>query len=386
MPCDQEEQDRLAIQHQVFLHVLKGNLTTTIVTPNTRRILDLGTGPGDWAVAMAKQYPHAEVVGVDIAVWDLETTEGDSGGGRVTWELDDLDVWSIEAGVDDHGMLENYDPVQDPTHRGPVEQPVRLRSKESQLRLKSLLQQRQPETNLQTPPEFDGHEFSDLSILEPEEQPGWNFSQPFDLIHLRNMKGSFSYWEEVYAEIYKHLRPGGHVEVADYEVLPPEILIQKPDGNTDENQRPPGSGTKEPPLPAVRKLYKAMMEASFISGRPLGTFYMHRTFLEEAGFKDIRTTQVNVPVGQWPKDEEQKQVGKMFLVVLMESFEPHLLRLATKYGDSEKRWTAEEVRALTEQAKKEILELSEMGAKEQDKGWCATFKWITGRKPFYENC
>jgi SAM-dependent methyltransferase len=305
-----------------------------------------------------------------MAVWDLETTEGDSGGGRVTWELDDLDVWSLEADIDElSSMLEKYDPLEDPTHREPAEQPSRMRSKDSR-------QQTQP----QTPSGYDPQE--SLLVLESEDQPGWNFGLPFDLIHLRNMKGSFSYWEEVYAEIYKHLRPGGHVEVADYEVLPPEMLNQKSgDSVSDaENAGTSHSQSTNYSLPTVRKLYLAMMEASFKSGRPLGTFYMHRSFLEDAGFKDIRTTQVNVPVGQWPEDEEQKKVGKMFLVVLMESFEAHLMRLATKYGDSEKRWTAEEVRDMVEVAKKEILELSEVGRDVKEKGWCATFKWIVGRK------
>jgi hypothetical protein len=124
-----------------------------------------------------------------------------------------------------------------------------------------------------------------------------------------------------------------------------------------------------------------MMQASYKSGRPLGTFYMHPTYLEDAGFKDIRTTQVNVPVGQWPDNEEQRKVGKMFLVILMESLEPHSMRLLTRYGDAERIWTAEEVRETIELAKKEILDWSEGLVNERRReGWCANFKWIVGRK------
>jgi 2-polyprenyl-3-methyl-5-hydroxy-6-metoxy-1,4-benzoquinol methylase len=79
MPCiympdgDYAMQDLLALQHQIFVHALEGKLTTTRLLPSTRRILDLGTGPGHWAIAMARQY-NAEVVGIDMVEWDLDTT------------------------------------------------------------------------------------------------------------------------------------------------------------------------------------------------------------------------------------------------------------------------------------------------------------------------
>ncbi|KAG8911089.1 hypothetical protein FRC00_007083 [Tulasnella sp. 408] len=31
------------------------------------RVLDLGTGSGKWAIDMAKEFPHADVLGVDLA-------------------------------------------------------------------------------------------------------------------------------------------------------------------------------------------------------------------------------------------------------------------------------------------------------------------------------
>lgn len=375
LPCDQAEQDRLAIQHQVFLQALKGKLTTTPITHHTRRVLDLGTGPGDWAVDMAKHYPHLEVVGVDMAVWDLDATEGDTCSGRVTWELDDLDVWGVDADMDELiSRLDQYDPFHDVTHRNPTgtetHPPARRQNSQTQL-------QPQAHPLHDTNTAASSSNFLEPSVLESEARPGWNFSSPFDLIHLRNMKGAFGYWDEVYAEIYKNLRPGGYVEVADYEVLPPDLLNR---GIADENSETPYH------LPTVRKLFLTMMEASFKAGRPLGLFYMHKTFLEDAGFKDVRTTAyVNVPVGQWPEDEEQKRLGKMFLVVLMESLEAHLLRLATKWGDRERVWTEQEVREHIELAKAEILEWrggeGGGGMDVKIKGWCAGFRWVVGRKP-----
>jgi SAM-dependent methyltransferase len=67
MPNDDEEQTRLTINHQAFLSVLDGRLTLGRIAPGVTRILDIGTGPGDWAIAVGEQYPDAEVVATDIS-------------------------------------------------------------------------------------------------------------------------------------------------------------------------------------------------------------------------------------------------------------------------------------------------------------------------------
>ncbi|KAF2240320.1 S-adenosyl-L-methionine-dependent methyltransferase [Trematosphaeria pertusa] len=355
MPCDQPEQDRLALQHQVYLLALKGKLTTTRITSATRRILDLGTGPGYWAVAMAQQYPHAEVVGVDMAVWDIETTEAVAPNARVTWEIDDLDVWGVEPELDDVTLrLERYNPYRDHANREPLDSPAKQKTKAS-------------DSQTHTQPHTPSDPSFDLYSLEPEVQPGWHFSDTFDLIHMRSMKGVFAYWEGVYDEIYKNLSPGGWVEIADYDMTMPSLEEM--------------AGIEEFPFPALRKLYLGVMQASFKSGRPIGTYYMHPTYLEDAGFKDVQTTYVNVPIGQWPEDEEQRKIGKLFLVSVMEMLEANLLRLLTVWGDAEKIWSVEEVKDEIERGKKEILEWSR-GPDRQGKteGWCASFKWIVGRK------
>lgn len=67
MPSDEAEQTRLAVSHQAFLLLLDGRLTLARVQDDIKRILDIGTGPGDWAVAMGEQYPNAEIIATDIS-------------------------------------------------------------------------------------------------------------------------------------------------------------------------------------------------------------------------------------------------------------------------------------------------------------------------------
>lgn len=346
-------------QHQIFVHALQGRLTTTILMPSVRRILDLGTGPGHWAVAMAQTHSRAEVVGIDMVQWDLDTTEAVMGSADVTWEIDDLDVWGVEAHTENlNPPLSNFDFYRDMTHRTPIHSPPK--SPETAEFSKSITH---PETSVESL-------LIDPRHLAPGPEPGWHFSEPYDLIHLRNMKGAFGHWEEVYAEIHKSLSPGGWIELADWDMG----AVPAPTSSSDPTSFP---------VPTLRKLYASMMEASFKSGRPLGLFYMHPSYLEEAGFTDIQTTHVNVPIGQWAGSEEQRRIGKLMLVVVMEGFEASLLRLLTRFGDQERVWSADEVRECVGRAQAEVAEWVERSERGEVEGWCASFKWITGRKSWH---
>ena len=67
MPCDEQEQTRLAITHQCFTAILNGQLSFQSIPRGVRRILDVGTGTGDWACAAAERFPTAEVIATDIS-------------------------------------------------------------------------------------------------------------------------------------------------------------------------------------------------------------------------------------------------------------------------------------------------------------------------------
>ncbi|EGZ67772.1 S-adenosyl-L-methionine-dependent methyltransferase, partial [Neurospora tetrasperma FGSC 2509] len=66
MPNDKIEQDRLDLQHAVFMRMLKGKFGLAPVT-NPQSVLDIGTGTGIWAIEFAIQNPAAHVVGTDLS-------------------------------------------------------------------------------------------------------------------------------------------------------------------------------------------------------------------------------------------------------------------------------------------------------------------------------
>ncbi|KAF8471771.1 putative TAM domain methyltransferase [Kalaharituber pfeilii] len=66
MPNDEREQDRLDLYHHIFLSLMGGKLYTAPIE-NPKRILDVGTGTGIWAIDMADEHPQAEIIGTDLS-------------------------------------------------------------------------------------------------------------------------------------------------------------------------------------------------------------------------------------------------------------------------------------------------------------------------------
>nr|BBH93662.1 hypothetical protein KTA_18610 [Thermogemmatispora argillosa] len=64
LPKDLGEVNRLDFQHYALRAALRGNYLAPIGQP--RRILDVGCGTGQWAFELARQFPHAEVIGLDL--------------------------------------------------------------------------------------------------------------------------------------------------------------------------------------------------------------------------------------------------------------------------------------------------------------------------------
>ncbi|KAH6965500.1 S-adenosyl-L-methionine-dependent methyltransferase [Fusarium venenatum] len=118
MPNDDIEQWRMAIQHQVFMHVLDGGLTLAPIQ-NPSHILDVGTGTGEWAIKMAELQPQCEVVGTDIAA----IAETKSVPMNVFFEIEDAEDWDRHPDIYDlihfrlmEGAFRNWSFVYDNTY------------------------------------------------------------------------------------------------------------------------------------------------------------------------------------------------------------------------------------------------------------------------------
>ncbi|OAL22446.1 hypothetical protein AYO22_07004 [Fonsecaea multimorphosa] len=66
LPSDEQEINRLDLHHALMLWLLGGQLHLAPIGSQPQRVLDLGTGTGNWAVDFADLYPTAEVIGTDL--------------------------------------------------------------------------------------------------------------------------------------------------------------------------------------------------------------------------------------------------------------------------------------------------------------------------------
>ncbi len=61
------ELQRLRIQDQLITEEMGGSLPELSDLSAFKRVLDVACGPGDWALTLAQDNPHLEVVGIDIS-------------------------------------------------------------------------------------------------------------------------------------------------------------------------------------------------------------------------------------------------------------------------------------------------------------------------------
>ncbi|KAF8892535.1 S-adenosyl-L-methionine-dependent methyltransferase [Infundibulicybe gibba] len=88
LPADRDEVKRSELHHRMLQFVFGGRnyigpVKEALQFGEQRRVLDLGTGGGFWAIDMADEFPRAEVIGVDLAPI------------QPNFELCDLDQWNI---------------------------------------------------------------------------------------------------------------------------------------------------------------------------------------------------------------------------------------------------------------------------------------------------
>ena len=71
LPKDAEEDTRINFQHHALFHAI-GNHYLAPLSPPLPLILDVGTGTGIWASDMARLFPAATVVGIDLSALSFQ--------------------------------------------------------------------------------------------------------------------------------------------------------------------------------------------------------------------------------------------------------------------------------------------------------------------------
>jgi hypothetical protein len=274
-PNDEDEQLRMQIMHQVFLFLLKSQLTSVPLV-NPTKIIDIGTGTGDWVIGIGETFPDAEVIGTDLS--------------------------AIQPSA--------------------------------------------------VPPNVF------FEIFDAEDEDDWTYSQDFfDLIHFRIMAGSFRSWDKMYERAFTHLKPGGWIEVVDFD----------DQSNTFSKWFKKDS--------EMYKWYVALGEASVRSGKDAGPAHLDPERLSAAGFVDVKVTRHDLPMGVWPEEPEVRSTAKLWLVACLAGFESLSLRLLTR----DLGWEPEEVLRVCRNMETTLKALAM--DKEKAKGLSSSVKILIGRKP-----
>jgi SAM-dependent methyltransferase len=211
---------------------------------------------------------------------------------------------------------------------------------------------------------------TDLSPIQPDwvspnckfyvddVESEWTFGpdQALDYIHGRSMCGSIGDPPALYQSAYTHLKPGGWMEIQDFEAW--IWQIDDPEGRGITN---------------MTKWLGLLDEASAKVGKRINVVLEQKQHLIDAGFINVRDDVVavrsafnetmnvtllygtnihylQVPVGRWPKDKRLKELGMYQLEHMILSVEPYTLALFTRILG----WTVEECQILMALVKAEF--------------------------------
>ncbi|KAJ5492785.1 hypothetical protein N7539_001531, partial [Penicillium diatomitis] len=168
-------------------------------------------------------------------------------------------------------------------------------------------------------------------------QKPWTWKEPFDLIHIRQLLGSFTpdEWRDLYQQCFENLVPGGWIEQMEF-----DVRVRSDDASLPPNSVLAGWG-------------ETFISCAARAGRPLTTQETMRASIESVGFVDVHERLYKVPLGPWPKDQLLKEVGLLNLEHWKAGLEGNAMWLLTKFG-APHPWTKDEVELYLMEARKDL--------------------------------
>ncbi|KAF4611378.1 hypothetical protein G7Y89_g15635 [Cudoniella acicularis] len=174
-----------------------------------------------------------------------------------------------------------------------------------------------------------------LTFTKRDFESPWNGLglDSWDLIHMRMLNGSVSNWPDLYAKVFRHLKPvTGWLEHVEIDLVP----------RCDD-------GTLAPTSQLVNWA-RYVLDATLIQNMPLAYNTETRSMLEKVGFVNIQEQVIKVPFSPWPTDPHLKDIGRWYNLGLTQGLEALTLAPMTR----NRNWTKADVDRLVVDTKKEI--------------------------------
>ncbi|KAL6903028.1 S-adenosyl-L-methionine-dependent methyltransferase [Trichoderma evansii] len=192
-------------------------------------------------------------------------------------------------------------------------------------------------------------------FFEIEDAEDWDRPPDhYDMIHMRWLAGAFRDWSFIYDCAYYSLKPGGWIEVLDFDGFDTIDFFS----------------SHFPPESPIHKLFSDVHIAADMAGRKVSISHLNAPDFMQAGFVDIRVMEYSLPVMFG-----EPSVDKIWLMALIDGIESMALRLLTEYMD----WDPEECKAVCEQVARELANVTKNP--EAAKTLTTKLRVVVGRKP-----
>ncbi|KAH8697758.1 S-adenosyl-L-methionine-dependent methyltransferase [Talaromyces proteolyticus] len=182
----------------------------------------------------------------------------------------------------------------------------------------------------------------------------WPFTakQAFHLIHAQSLGGLIADYNGFYANAFRHLLPGGWLEVWENDL---RFLTDNPQNETR--------------LVALREWEALMHQAAASFGKRINVVAEQKELIHSAGFVQVEEQIFKVPFDDWSDDPKLKCIGRSYVFLMQHALEGYTLRLFTKTLG----WSKEDTDALISRVQEEL--------KQDDLRLYSYFHLFIGHKP-----
>ncbi|EFQ32057.1 uncharacterized protein GLRG_07201 [Colletotrichum graminicola M1.001] len=162
-------------------------------------------------------------------------------------------------------------------------------------------------------------------------EDSWTYTRPFDYIHSRMMNSSICKWDEYLRQSYKHLNPGGWLELQEFH------LPVSDDGTLAEDG-------------AIHRSMRLLGEAAAKTDGAFVDLDALKPMMEAVGFVDVAEVRFKWPSNTWPRDGRYKELGSWNHENITRGLQGFLMAALTRGLG----WHADEVNVPAAQARKDI--------------------------------
>lgn len=192
---------------------------------------------------------------------------------------------------------------------------------------------------------------------------------PWDLIHLRGSLGSVSNWTKLYKNIFRYEllqrtvppspSPFGHKELIFsrdwYRRLKPDGVLEHVEIDLEPQW---DNGKTIPPNHPLKRWFDTVLYATTQAGRSIGWRYDTLHMLRSAGFVEIKTEVIRLPITSRPSswDAKTQALSEFYTEALIASLEPIALGPLTQSLG----WPALNVRQFADVVHKTLLKIYDL--------------------------